>query len=256
MKISLEMYGCGSWNFLETGNSTATSSDWPWVVIWQEMEASEVARGPARARHALATPLHDRANLHRGMSTQLSSTHPLYILACENRLEEAIRFLVQVLDDRVRPGRKPVILHSLRVANMVLDIGGSDSAAVAGLLHDVLERTQITEAQLARRFGTKVAAMVAAVSNRPGISEPIKRYEESVRRCLAFGEDALVIRAMDLLDNCDRALALGLRARLPRLAEKLKLVIGAGRSIELDEQVMHLLSRSQRRLTRAIRLGG
>ena len=61
----------------------------------------------------------------------------------------------------------PYVAHLLAVAGLVLDDGGSEKQAAAALLHDVLEDTDATAAEVRERFGRKVARIVVACSDTP-----------------------------------------------------------------------------------------
>jgi len=171
------------------------------------------------------------------------------IVAWESRLEEAVQLLAQVLAAKPRKGKKPVVIHSLRVANRLLAMGYCQDIVVAGLLHDLLEKaTQAMHTQVVRRFGLEVAHMVQATTNDPHIREPLRRFADSVRRCTIYGEGALLVRSADLIDNCERSMALESVARLARLADKLRLLIGAGREFHMDGKMLEELQRCLRRV--------
>src|SRR5438876_980210 len=59
----------------------------------------------------------------------------------------------------------PYISHPMAVAAIVLEHMGSESQAVAALLHDTLEDTPLTEPELRAEFGDDVAAIVVACSD-------------------------------------------------------------------------------------------
>ena len=56
------------------------------------------------------------------------------------------------------------IEHPLEVAGLLHDAGCSDVVVAAGLLHDVVEDSHVTVAELTWRFGAEVASLVQAVS--------------------------------------------------------------------------------------------
>jgi (p)ppGpp synthase/HD superfamily hydrolase len=70
----------------------------------------------------------------------------------------------------------------------------------AGLLHDLLEQTSVTPAEIAAQFGPRVLALVEAVTLPPDMTT-----EESVRRAEAAGDDALLIRLCDRVDGLRRS---------------------------------------------------
>ncbi len=177
-------------------------------------------------------------------------SHLLKIIACEERLEEALHFLVRALDDKPKKGKKPVVMHSVRVAHMLVGMGFGADVVVAGLLHDILEKTSLTKAQLARRFGEETALMVAAATNSPRIHDSLDRYKDSLDRCAGYGEGALLVRAADLIDNCDRLSALGSHSRLERIGDKLRMLIKICRDELVDERMIEELSRRLRRIGR------
>lgn len=174
------------------------------------------------------------------------------IVACEERLEEAVHVLVQAVATKPRKGKKPVVVHSLRVAFKLMSSGYDMDIVVAGLLHDLLEKSVLTPVQVLRRFGLDVALMVQATTNDLRIRGPIARYNDSLSRCAAYGEGALLVRAADLLDNCDRALTIGGLSRLVRLAEKLRLMLQVCREEDVDFAMLEELVRCQRRVNRRL----
>lgn len=180
------------------------------------------------------------------------SSHLHRIIACEERLEEAIHFLVKALDEKAKRGKKPVVLHSIRVAWLLLEMGYPTDVVLAGLLHDVLEKTNLTASQIGRKFGVEVGLMVAAATNDPRIDDAMERYQDSLARCAAYGDGALVIRAADLMDNCDRLSALGSVGRLERVAGKLRMLVKISREHRLDERLVDELVKRLRRINRKV----
>lgn len=80
-------------------------------------------------------------------------------------LERALRWAAVAHDGQVRKGAKtPYFEHVVGVA-MILDrVGFDEPVVVAGLLHDVVEDTEVTLDQVRDRFGAEVAGLVAACS--------------------------------------------------------------------------------------------
>lgn len=163
-------------------------------------------------------------------------------------------FLVKVLAPHSRRGKKAVVLHSLRVGFYLMSLGFREDIVIAGMLHDVAEKTDHSPAALGRRFGGRVGRLVAAVTNNDRIHDALGRYEDSIRRCVEAGEEALIVRAADLMDNCDRLLARGSEERLTKMADKVRLLLKACRDERVDARVVDDLARRLRRLGR--RAGG
>jgi (p)ppGpp synthase/HD superfamily hydrolase len=57
-------------------------------------------------------------------------------------------------------GGAPYICHPMAVASLILENGGDEDEAIAGLLHDVIEDQGATFEELVRLFGTNVATLV------------------------------------------------------------------------------------------------
>ena len=65
------------------------------------------------------------------------------------RFRDALTFAVQCHEGQVRKGTTvPYVSHPLQVAGLVLEHGGDEEAAIAALLHDVLEDTDVPKAEI------------------------------------------------------------------------------------------------------------
>jgi (p)ppGpp synthase/HD superfamily hydrolase len=93
--------------------------------------------------------------------------------------------------------RAPFILHPLEVAQLLRGRDYPDAVVAAGVLHDVIEDTDVEYGELERRFGAHVAALVRAVSEPPGggaYAVRKSRLREAVGRA---GADAAAVFAAD-----------------------------------------------------------
>lgn len=61
----------------------------------------------------------------------------------------------------------PYINHPLAVAEMVATVTAEEAVLVAALLHDVLEDTEVTEAEIGDAFGPGVLALVLELTDAP-----------------------------------------------------------------------------------------
>ena len=81
---------------------------------------------------------------------------------------QAAHFSADKHRDQRRKGVRntPYINHPLEVAERLNRVGGIEDATVlvAAILHDTIEDTETTEAELARLFGKQVAAIVAELT--------------------------------------------------------------------------------------------
>jgi guanosine-3',5'-bis(diphosphate) 3'-pyrophosphohydrolase len=84
------------------------------------------------------------------------------------RLLRAAHFSADKHRDQRRKGVRntPYINHPLEVADRLNRIAGVEDATIlaAAILHDTIEDTETTEAELAREFGREVAALVAELT--------------------------------------------------------------------------------------------
>src|ERR1700686_1160988 len=81
------------------------------------------------------------------------------------RFTEAVRWASHLHADQPRKGtRIAYVSHLLAVASLVLEDGGTEEEAIAGVLHDAIEDCHISEAEIRARFGGPAAELVAACS--------------------------------------------------------------------------------------------
>jgi (p)ppGpp synthase/HD superfamily hydrolase len=112
----------------------------------------------------------------------------------------------------------PFILHPLEVARLLRDAGARDELVAAGVLHDVIEKASAAPADLRRRFGARVAALVSAVSEDPAIAGYAKRKSALRERVADAGEEALMLFAADKLSKVCELRAHTVRAPARRIA--------------------------------------
>jgi (p)ppGpp synthase/HD superfamily hydrolase len=120
----------------------------------------------------------------------------------------AVEWAVDLHRTQSRRGNAiPYISHPLAVAALVVEDGGDEIAAVAGVLHDAIEKAadaSVSEG-IRSRFGREVADVVDACSDSSGLSNGawvdlkaahVQRWRNSV-----VPERALVVAAADKLHN-------------------------------------------------------
>jgi len=99
-----------------------------------------------------------------------------------------------------RHNNKPFLIHSLRVAMRLKDIGEKTSIIVAAILHDVLEDTACTLDEVIEVFGSDVGELVELNSFDSHIEDYVAQYQEHFKR-ISKNRDALIIKTADILDN-------------------------------------------------------
>ncbi len=123
-----------------------------------------------------------------------------------DRFSEALRFAEAAHRAQRRKGTDiPYVAHLLAVAGLVLENGGDEDQAIAGLLHDAVEDqggAAMAEA-IRARFGDRVAGIVLACTDADTLPKPPWRArKEAYLRALATKrEDALIVVAADKVHN-------------------------------------------------------
>jgi len=121
-------------------------------------------------------------------------------------LERAYRFSAASHQGQQRASGEPYLSHPLEVANLLVDFKMDVTTVTAGLLHDVLEDTAATKADLEREFGREIAELVDGVTKigKLAFSSREERQAENFRKMLvAMARDlrVLMIKLADRLHN-------------------------------------------------------
>lgn len=115
-------------------------------------------------------------------------------------VEKAISYLVTNYNESGH-NPKPVILHSLRIANMLMEMGYDKKIIIGAVLHDIVEDTNVNEEKLEQDFGQEISSLVKSVSYDETITDPIEQYKDMYNRVLALGKDAVVLKSVDIAVN-------------------------------------------------------
>ena len=87
--------------------------------------------------------------------------------------------------------------HPFAVARLLQNEGQSPALVTAGLLHDVLEDTDVTADELRERFGPEVTRIVEALTQDPSIAGYEERKAALRRQILDAGSDAATVALAD-----------------------------------------------------------
>ena len=118
--------------------------------------------------------------------------------------------------------RASFIAHPIEVGSLLRADGQPDEVIAAGLLHDVLEKTGTTRAELRRRFGACIAGLVESVSDDPSIDDYGSRKRELRDRVAHAGSSTVAIFAADKISKV-RELTLLPTSRLDETTTRAKL---------------------------------
>jgi (p)ppGpp synthase/HD superfamily hydrolase len=101
-------------------------------------------------------------------------------------------------------GSEEELEHPAEVAALVRDASGDSELAAAGFLHDLVEDTDVELPRVASAFGSRIAALVAAMTEDESIPDYAQRKEEHRCRARDSGRDAAVLFVADKLSNARR----------------------------------------------------
>lgn len=129
-------------------------------------------------------------------------------------IEKAYRIAGEAHRDQRRKSGEPYIIHPLNVAIILAQLELDKETIVAGILHDVVEDTRLTEEDLVREFGEDVALLVDGVTKleklpltQEGSGEwdaKLEMQAENLRKMfLAMAKDirVILIKLADRLHN-------------------------------------------------------
>ncbi len=119
------------------------------------------------------------------------------------RFAEAVRWASHLHADQSRKGtRIAYVSHLLAVSSLVLEDGGTEEEAIAGVLHD---DCHVAAAEIRARFGGRVAEIVVACSDDLGGSRDEGdwrlRKEQYIEHLKTADHSTLRVSAADKLHN-------------------------------------------------------
>ena len=122
------------------------------------------------------------------------------------RFEEALIFATQLHARQQRKGSDvPYVAHLLAVASIVLENGGNEDEAIAGLLHDAIEDQggAATREEIRRRFGDTVVDIVNGCTDADVIPKPPWRVrkEAYIEHLHVASPSVRLVSAADKLHN-------------------------------------------------------
>ncbi|MBQ1617281.1 MAG: bifunctional (p)ppGpp synthetase/guanosine-3',5'-bis(diphosphate) 3'-pyrophosphohydrolase, partial [Ruminococcus sp.] len=121
-------------------------------------------------------------------------------------IEKAYLFANRAHAGQTRKSGEPYIVHPISVANILVQLGMDTDSVVAALLHDVVEDTPVTSAEIEANFGSIIAQIIDGLTklSKMGFKTREEHQAENVRRMLiASNKDirVLIIKLADRLNN-------------------------------------------------------
>ena len=124
----------------------------------------------------------------------------------QEKILAAALYADQLHGDQKRKSGEPYIIHPLAVGSILIQLGMDADTICAGLLHDVVEDTSATLADIEEKFGPEVALMVDGVTKISRLKSESKSLQEAetIRKMFfAMGKDmrVIIIKLSDKLHN-------------------------------------------------------
>ena len=142
--------------------------------------------------------------LYRELISSVKKYHPSDSV---HMIEKAYEIASKAHEGQVRKSGEPYIIHPLCVAIILADLELDKETIVAGILHDVVEDTVMTEEELTELFGSEVALLVDGVTKLGQLnysSDKLEVQAENLRKMfLAMAKDirVILIKLADRLHN-------------------------------------------------------
>jgi GTP pyrophosphokinase len=118
-------------------------------------------------------------------------------------LKKAYVFAARAHKGQIRRSGEPYLSHPLEVARLLSEMKLDITTLAAGLLHDVLEDTDVTAEDLEKNFGKDIADLVEGVTkiSRVQVASPETRQAESIRKIIMAMTDDLRVIFIKLADR-------------------------------------------------------
>jgi (p)ppGpp synthase/HD superfamily hydrolase len=128
------------------------------------------------------------------------------------RLQRAFRYAAEKHDGQTRKQTAvPYLSHLMAVASLVLEAGGDEDMAIAGLLHDVVEDCGGTPRlrEIRKMFGVRVAKIVEGCTDSFGEPKPewVERKKGYLEEVMRADDETRLVSASDKLHNVRTILA-------------------------------------------------
>lgn len=114
---------------------------------------------------------------------------------------DALRFAAERHKGQTRSdGVTPYIEHPARAVRVLREAGYPHQVQAAAALHDTVEDTNTTNQELVDRFGPEIAALVAHVTDPPGIADSQRRLSQ-LEHAASMPPEAQAVKLADRIAN-------------------------------------------------------
>lgn len=158
----------------------------------------------------------------------------------------AYDYAVKKHGTQLRASGDPYFMHPVEVAGLLIDLKLDTATIITGFLHDTVEDTDATHAEIAEIFSPEIADLVEGVTKLTRLeldSERTKQAENLRKFVLAVSKDVrvLLVKLADRLHNMRTLDFLQSREKRERIArETLEIYAPLARSIGVDGYAVEL----------------
>ena len=121
---------------------------------------------------------------------------------CMEKLLEAMYFATISHGNQSRKGVQiPYISHPLAVALILSSVTDDQDVIIAGILHDLVEDTKVSESEIQKRFGKKVADIVMDCSEKDKSKSWKERKQGALKSIKNLPKNSALVKTADILHN-------------------------------------------------------
>ena len=114
--------------------------------------------------------------------------------------EKGVRLLAEYFPVSKNDTRKSILFHDIRVGNYLYERDYNKDIVLAALLHDSVEWSDITLEMIMDKFNKNIADLVDANTKNRTLPKA-EQNEDMIKRCVKYSEEALIVKAVDILDS-------------------------------------------------------
>ena len=140
--------------------------------------AEDIAKKPLDEELEAPADFTSPEELYQELIRSIRKYHPSDDISM---VEKAYEIAYNAHKEQKRKSGEPYIIHPLCVAIILADLELDKETIVAGILHDVVEDTVMTDKELAEVFGDEVALLVDGVTKLTRFPGPPTRWRSRRR---------------------------------------------------------------------------
>ena len=121
----------------------------------------------------------------------------------EDKIRKAFEMSQKAHQGQLRDSGEEYIIHPLAVADILADLELDDTSIIAGILHDVVEDTEMTSDDIRENFGETTATLVEGVTklSKLGYTNRQERQAENLRKMFLYMANDIRIILIKLADR-------------------------------------------------------